>query len=436
MFTARRVACALVVLSAAACEKPKPVAPVLPLAATPRTRPMPTTRTETQPTTKMPPASELAELAKGSNELGFDLYARLRSAPGNLALSPASISAALAMTYGGANAETAAQMKKTLHFTGDGSAVMAAWGNLTKALTDSSRPMKLRIANRLFGEKTTKFEQPYLYKTMAAFGAPLEPVDFKTGFEAARGHINGWVEAQTEQRIRDLLPASALDGLTRLVLVNAIYFLADWEEPFEQERTRPEKFQLTATKTKSVPTMKNTSHFPLAKGAGVRVLELPYKGNAVAMWVVLPDKVDGLADVEKSLSSASLASWRGAFTTENVNVELPRFEVNPPESLSLAKELQALGMPMAFERETADFTLLANPADPRERLHISSVFHKAFVKTDEKGTEAAAATAVVMAEGSGMPMKPVDFKVDRPFLFFIVDKPSNLVLFMGRVSEP
>ncbi|MBX3228755.1 MAG: serpin family protein [Labilithrix sp.] len=408
--------------SAAAPPSPAPPAPAPPASeGTPMTKPLAT--------------DEVTVLAKGSNDLAFDLYGRMKASAGNLAFAPASISAALAMTYGGAKGETAAQMKKTLHFTADPPATMTSWGGLTKTLADPARPMKLRVANRLFGEKTYTFEAPYLAATKDAFGAPLEPVDFKTAFEPARAWINGWVEEQTEKRIKDLLPARSLNGDTRLVLVNAIYFLAEWEEPFEKERTRDEPFNLTATTKKNVPTMKRTEHLPIAKVPGASVLELPYKGST-SMLVVLPERVDGLADVEKSLSSAALASWRSALKVENVRVELPRFEVNPAASLALAKELTALGMPDAFDREKADFTAMAHPPDPRDRLYIGEVFHKAFVKTDEKGTEAAGATAVVMARAGGVPQKPIDFLVDRPFLFFIVDKPSSLVLFMGRVTEP
>lgn len=376
------------------------------------------------------------ELAKGSNDFAFDLYGRLRGAAGNLAVSPASISSALAMTYGGAKGETAAQMKKTMHFTGDPSTTMTSWGDTTRALTEPARPMKIRVANRLFGEKTYTFAPSYLEQTKTAFGAPLEALDFKHAAEPARARINGWVEEQTEKRIKDLLPASSIKDDTRLVLVNAIYFLADWAEPFDKAWTKSEPFHLTATTQKNVPTMKRTDHLPLAKTDGARVLELAYKGNQTAMWIVLPNAVDGLPEVEKNLSSASLDAWKSKLSVENVRVELPRFEVNPKESLALAKELQALGMTAAFDREKADFTGIANPPDPRDRLFIGNVFHKAFVKTDEKGTEAAAATAVVMARAGAAPQPPVDFLVDRPFLFLIVDRATNLILFMGRVSDP
>lgn len=401
----------------------------------------PTSRASTgpAPTGPAPPLpAAIDDLAAGSNELAFDLYGRIRtSGAGNLAISPASISAALAMTYGGARGETADQMKATAHFAGDPASTSAAWGELSRALTDPRRPMKLRLANRLFGEKAYSFDTGFLEKTRTAFDAPLEILDFKHGPDAARARINGWVEERTERRIKDLLPSSAIDADTRLVLVNAIYFLADWQTPFEKMWTRDEPFHLTTTTQKKVPTMNRTDPLPLAKHGGATVVALDYKGGHTAMWVVVPDAIDGLAEVEKTLSGTTFASMKKAFSTVNVALALPRFEVNPKESLSLGKELRALGMAQAFEREKANFTGIANPTDPRDRLFIANVFHKAFVKTDEKGTEAAAATAVDMAAGTGAPpQKPVELKVDRPFLYFIVDKASSLVLFMGRVTDP
>lgn len=380
---------------------------------------------------------EPSEHAKGSNQFGFDLYARIRSSAGNLALSPASISAALAMTYGGARGETASQMRAVAHFSGDPETTMTTWGGELRTLTDTSRPMKLRVANRLFGEKSYALEAAYLDRTKSAFDAPLEPVDFKNEPDATRALINRWVEKQTEDRIQDLLPDTSINEETRLVLVNAIYFLADWMEPFDKLFTTQEPFHLTSTTEKTVSTMKRTAHLPVAQVDGMRMVELLYQGGQTAMWIVIADAVDGLAAVEEKLSQTTLASWSKKLATAYVGLELPRFEVNPSESLALKDELIALGMGDAFDRRRADFTAIANPPDPEDRLVIGNVIHKAFVKTDEKGTEAAAATAVeMMRAGSGPPPKPIEFKVDRPFLFFIVDKPSSLVLFMGRVTDP
>lgn len=385
----------------------------------------------------MPAGDAMTKLASSSNTLGFDLYGRVRAAPGNLAMSPASISAALAMTFGGARGETEAQMKRVLHVDGSRDAVMSDWGKLSRALQNPARPLTLRIANRLFGEKTVKFEQPFVDKTQAYFAAPLEPNDFINAFEPARGHINAWVEDQTAHRIKDLLPPASLDKLTRLVLVNAIYFLADWLTPFEKTATYEANFDVSPGVSKKTPMMHGGGTRRFAHADGVKVLELDYNGGDASMVLVLPDAKDGLADVEKALTSAKFEEWRAALRADTVAVALPRFEVSPTPSMSLGEDLKNLGMPDAFDREKADFTGIANPSDRRERLKIDKVFHKAFVKVDEKGTEAAAATAVVMAKGGGPPPgKALEFTADHPFAFAIVDKATGLVLFLGRVADP
>ncbi len=390
------------------------------------------------PTIAPPPAADAKRLATSSNALGFDIYGKVRGAPGNLAISPASISAALAMTYGGARAQTEAQMKRVMHLEGARDAVMTDWGALSRSLQSPNRPVKLRIANRLFGEKTYTFDQGFLDRTRDAYGAPLEPTDFKEAFEPARARINGWVEDQTEKRIKDLLPVRALDATTRLVLVNAIYFLADWAEPFEKMATRDQPFKVTPTAPKATPMMHHDGSHRFAQTDGVKVLELPYQGGESSMLFILPDREDGLEALESSLSAAKLAAWTAALGPRAVAVTLPRFEVSPTPSLSLGSELVKLGMVDAFDKDKADFTGIANPKDARERLYIAKVFHKAFVKVDEKGTEAAAATAVVMAKGGGgPPARPaLEFTADRPFLFLIMEKASGLVLFVGRVADP
>lgn len=414
--------------SASASAAPPPSASTV-ATAPPSTGP--STAPSATPPVEMPTPTEIKPHATGNNAFAFELYARTQKAPGNQVFSPVSISIALAMTWAGANGETATQMQKVMHFETGGTAM---WGRISQAFNAPGRPFKLRSANRLFGEKTYKFEQPFLDSTKSAFGAGLDPVDFKVGYEAARGKINAWVEQQTEQRIKDLLPAGALEAQTRLVLVNAIYFLADWENPFEKNATYDEEF--SGTTKKKVPTMHRSGNYALAQVDQLKVLELPYGGSDLSMLVVLPDSKTGLGAVEKSLSAAKLEAWTKALASVRVDVSLPRFEVSPP-SMPLGDELKAMGMPLAFDRKKADFTKMGNPPNPEEQLFIQKVFHKAFVKVDEKGTEAAAATAVVMgAKGGGAPQKSVEFRADHPFLFFVVDKPSGLVLFMGRVTDP
>ena len=392
-----------------------------------------------QPAPKVapPPAAAVAELARGSNAFGFDLYARLRTKPGNVVVSPASIVTALTMTWGGARGETAKQMQKVLHLEGNPAQVMTTAGTLARSLEDPRRPVVFRIANQLFGEKSYTFEEGYVDQTETAFGAPMEMLDFKTGFAAARTHINSWVESKTEKRIVDLLPADGVDKDTRLVLVNAIYFMGEWDEPFVEHMTRPQPFFTAKAAKKDVPTMNHTDNFRYVHDQGVTAVELPYKGRNMSMLVVVPDAVDGLAAVEKSLDAGKLEALVKSMNHERVWVQLPRFEIAPPVSLSLGDDLKALGMPLAFDRKRADFTAIANPTNPEDRLVVGKVFHKAFIKIDEKGTEASAATAVSMPKAGGaMPAKQLELKADRPFLYFIRDHASGLVLFMGRVADP
>jgi serpin B len=411
--------------------------------------PVPTEKPTTEPVSSVPPSTSatpvaapapdaVKKLAKSSNQFGFELYEKLRTKEkGNLVVAPASITTALAMTWGGAKGETAAEMKRVMHFDGTPTDVMDTSGKLAASLTDPSRPVVFKIANRLFGEKTYEFDSAFMSATERAYGAPMDRLDFKKSAEASRANINAWVEKQTESRIKNLIPERALDDQTRLVLVNAIYFLGDWAKPFEKESTVPMPFKLSAKETKDVPTMNRTESFKIAQKDGVTALELPYKGGGMSMLILLPDASDGLDAMEKGMSNAKLEAIVGTLKSERVFVSLPKFKIEPPKSLALKDPLIQLGMKSAFERQKADFTGIANPPSPDDRLFVSQVFHKGFIRVDEKGTEAAAATAVSMARaGSAAPAKPREFKVDHPFGFVIRDEASGLVLFMGRVTDP
>jgi len=385
----------------------------------------------------MPASATVVSLATGSNAFGFDLYRSIRTASGNVALSPTSITAALAMTWLGARGRTESEMRKVLHFRGPADAVTRDWGALLRGLESPSRPNTLRIANRLYGEKSYTFEPAFLEKTRAAFGAPLEPTDFASASEPARIAINGWVERRTEQKIKDLLPAGALDARSRLVLVNAIYFLAEWVDAFETQATRDEDFHTAPGIAKTIPMMHRTGEARVGQVDGVKVLEPGYKGGSTSMLVVLPERAVGLRSIEESISQARLETWSRSLKKKAASVSIPRFEISPSPAMSLGPELVKLGMPSAFDDATADFSGLADPVVNKERLKIDKVLHKTFVKVDEKGTQAAAATAVVAARTLGAPPPPpFEFRADHPFLFFVVDKPTGLVLFMGRVADP
>jgi serpin B len=372
-------------------------------------------------------AAAHAAPADDANAFGFDLYGQLRARPGNLALSPASIAVALTMAWAGAGGETATQMRKVLHLEGDRGAALAAAGGLLAR----SDKLTLVAANRLFGEQSYRFAPAYLDALRAGFGAPLEAVDFAGAPDATRRHINAWVAAATKDRIKDLLPDQSILPTTKLVIANAIYFLADWARPFKKEATAPAPFHVSATAAHDVPMMRQTASFRYAATGGVKLLEMEYEGGDAAMLLVLPDAVDGLAAVEADLGPARLAAWLGALAQTRVAVALPRVTIDPG-ALALVEPLRALGMPLAFDRAKADFSGMTAKPD----LYITHVFHKAFVKIDEKGTEAAAATAVVMGPRGAPAAQPEHFDADHPFLFLLRDTRSGAVLFIGRVADP
>ncbi len=428
-------------VACAACDPPAPA--VSATSAAPVTTPPRPASAETAaappaapaPPPAQPSGKDLEALAKSDNAFAFDFYAKARASKGNLVISPFSIATALSMTWAGAKGETAAQMKKVLHLEGD-RAIDAA-GALIQGYGAPDQKVTHHVANRLFGDKGFTFEPPFLSRVKTAFGAPLEPVDFRGAPDNARGRINAWVAKETSDRIKDLIPAGALTHQTRLVLTNAIYFLGDWATPFTKEATSPAAFSTTKADKKDVPTMHQTESFRYAATDGIKLLEMPYQNGALAMTFVLPDAVDGLDALEARLTSATLDGWIAAAKDTRVSVSIPKLEIAPKDSLSIGPLLSSMGMPLAFDPKQADFTGMANPPNPDDRLYISQVFHKGFVKVDEKGTEAAAATAVVMAPRAALAHPKVEeFKADHPFLFFLRDTRTGLVLFMGRVADP
>ena len=345
------------------------------------------------------------------------------------------------MALGGARSSTAAEMERVLHLTGNPREASEAVGVLVRQVAEVPECCTLRIANRLFGDARYRFDPAFCTSAVRSFGAPLLAVDFRGAPEAARERINAWVAEQTNDRIRDLIPEGGVDRATRLVLANAIYFLGTWEKPFEPSATRPEPFY-GPRGVRDVPMMHRTGRYRLAAvggaegapGAGVKVLDMPYQGG-LTMTVVLPDARDGLGAVEAALSHELVGRWLDALAVARVAVSLPRFMLRPGGA-SLSGPLGALGMRGAFS-SAADFTGIANPPDPDDRLFVSGVFHQAFVKVDEKGTEAAAATGVAMAaRGISVEPDPIVFRADHPFLFLIRDLRTGAILFIGRVEDP
>jgi len=376
-------------------------------------------------------AGEGLDPATATNAFGLDLYQRLRAEGENLFFSPASITYALSMTGIGARGGTAAEMDGVLHLPADDDLVAAGFGGLMTALTAANEHATLNLANRLYGQRGFGFAPAYLALLERHYGAGLAQLDFRADPEAARLVINAWVEDQTAQKIRNLLPSGSLDDRTRLVLVNAIHFLGTWQEPFPVDATADAPFHRERGGDVAVPFMHVTGRFGYAEMDDVQILALPYKGDALEMVLVLPEAGTSLTAVESRLDAGVLAGWLASPAPARVAVGLPRLHLET--SFDLATTLGAMGMPTAFTRE-ADFSGMTTGG---EALLIDKVVHKAYLDVDEKGTEAAAATGIVMIVTSARPVEELKvFTADRPFVLAIRHKASGAILFMGRVADP
>jgi serpin B len=374
--------------------------------------------------------ANVAALVKGDNAFAFDLYDQLRGQDGNVFCSPYSISTALAMTSAGARGDTAAEMAKALHFTLSPDELHRAEAAVLAGLNAGGKPRgyQLSVANALWGQQGYGFKDDFLKLTQAHYGAGLREVDFARDAEAARQSINAWVSQETKDKIKDLLPKGVLNNLTRLVLTNAIYFKGDWASQFKKDRTRDEDFQTGADKVKT-PLMHQTARFKYLDADTVQLLELPYAGKELSMVVLLPKKVDGLAQLEQTLAADKLAGWLGKLREQEVVVSLPKFKTTC--EYSLKGPLEALGLKKAFG-STADFSGMNGKS---RDLFLTAVVHKAFVDVNEEGTEAAAATAVVVTLSAAMPVR-AEFRADHPFVFLIRDTRTDSVLFLGRIVNP
>ena len=369
-------------------------------------------------------------VVKGNNEFAFDLYGQLREQEGNLFFSPYSISTALGMTYAGARGQTAEEMAKTLHFTYGQDKLHPALGTLVAQVNGAKNGgYQLSTANALWGQKGVHFEPDFLQITKTHYGAGLKEVDFGGATEESRKTINAWVEKETRDKIKDLLKEGVLTPDTRLVLTNAIYFKGNWASQFKKNLTREEAFHVAADKKVQTPLMTQQGKFNFFESATFQMVELPYVGKDLSMVVLLPKAVDGLPALEKALTAAKLAEWvKNLHETEELTVTLPKFKTT--SEFQLHDTLARMGMSKAFSPRDADFSGIDGDKD----LFLSGVIHKAFVDVNEEGTEAAAATAVVL-EPNAIKVKPV-FRADHPFVFLIRDKRNDAVLFLGRLSNP
>jgi serpin B len=380
-------------------------------------------------------AGELDELVSGNSTFAFDLYRALRDPDGNLFFSPYSISAALAMTYAGARGETEQEMAETLSFILAQEKLHAAFNALDLELAEQQEPIgdedgeafQLSIANSVWGQKDFEFLAPFLDTLAEHYGAGLRLLDFVNEAEEARETINAWVSDQTEERIPELLPEGTIDALTRLVLTNAIYFNASWSFPFPEENTREGAFHLLDGTEVQAPMMRLDEMLRYGEVGGVQAARLPYTGGEFSAYVLVPAEGE-FESFESSLDAATLDAIIAGLGERQVALTMPKFEFE--SSFDLNDTLIELGMPSAFDLGRADFSGM----DGKRDLFISDVIHKSFVSVDEAGTEAAAATAVVMRLTASP--ERAELAVDRPFLFLIRHDPTGTILFAGRVLDP
>jgi len=416
-------------------QAPTPTSPAPTHAATPASEEI---AQSSKPRVEAPsiPGADIGALADGNAVFAFDLYQELRNGEGNLFYSPYSISAALGMTYVGARGETEREMADTLHFTLPQDRLHPAFNGLDQLLASRGKGaqgkddqgFRLNIVNAIWGQRGYQFLSNFLDTLAANYGAGLRILDFVTDPERARQTINDWVSEQTEGKIKDLIPAGVLGSSTRLVLTNAIYFNAAWLFPFQEQLTADAPFHLLDGSQVTAPMMHVSESFAYIENDDLQVVELPYDGEELSMIILLPR--DGqFKTVESALDAGYVEGIIDDMAHGQVNLTMPKFEFDA--KLSLVKTLAAMGMPEAFSRQ-ADFSGMTDGRD----LYISDVLHKAYVSVDESGTEAAAATAVVMKELAIAPGKPVNVTLDHPFIFLIRDTGTGTILFLGRVVDP
>lgn len=367
-------------------------------------------------------AIDMQSIVRGNSAFAWELYAHLRKEEGNLFFSPYSISMALAMTYAGARGQTAEQMADTLHFPGQQAEFHPAVAELAAYIEQQGQTddIQLHIANSLWPALGVEFLDSFLHIMDTYYHARPFPVNFFGEPEPSRQTINEWVSEHTMQKIPELLKGGDVTSDTILVLVNAIYFKGNWLTPFKEGQTHDAPFATSGGEV-MVPMMQQRGDFEYAEDQELQVLALPYAGQSLYMVVFLPRQTTDLDKLESSLDSEFVAEWFQERHSQKVAVTFPKFSIR--SRFYLLSTLKAIGM-----QNVSDFSDMAQPSP-----FISDVIHEAYVDVNEQGTEAAAATAVVMSRS--LPQY-VDFNANHPFVFCIVDASSESVLFVGRVMDP
>ena len=382
---------------------------------------------------------QIQTLAKDNTNFALSFYDNIRQEEGNIIFSPISLSLALSMALAGAETSTEEAMLETLRFSLPEDEIYPTFNALMLAIEGSQeKPMKeaegdefqLNIANSIWGQAGYDFNDAFLDILARNYGAGMYLVDYIGNPENARQLINDWVEEETQEKIKDLIPQGAINTLTRMVLANAIYFNASWQYPFNENNTKKAPFTTLDGSQIDVDMMSlSGENLAYTKGDNFQAVNIPYLSSDFSMVVILPDQ-GSLQDVEESLDSEKITSILNDFMSQKVTLKMPKF--NYESTIDANNPLAALGMSNAFNPELADFSGITE----EEKLFISDVLHKATITVDEEGTEAAAATAIVMRATSIDPNEPIELTIDRPFIYFIQHIPTGSVLFLGRVVQP
>ncbi len=393
-------------------------------------------KSATQPSA---PSTEVRNVGGATEQFGLDLYAKLRTSPGNLFFSPYSLATALAMTSGGARGQTATEMAAVLHVALPPEQLHPAMAGLAESLrsqdgerkSDKAKgpPYRLAIANAVWAQEKYPFLPEFAELCRTKYNALARTLDLAGAPDASRRTINAWAAEQTGGQIREVLPEEALDANTRMVLASAICFKGTWEEPFKPTATRLQPFRLAGGDGVDVPFMFGARECGYAEDAGVQVLSLPYVGDRFALVAVLPRDPNCLPELEAGLNTERLHAWLGQLEQQVVQVSLPKLDFS--SGLVLKDTLAALGMPAAFGPK-ADFSGLTGD----QELRLDDVWHHAAITIDEEGTTATAVTGTKLALKSEEPKRPLIFRADRPFLFMIRDGRTGTILFLGRVMDP
>ncbi len=375
------------------------------------------------------PESE-AGVILANNQFAFDLYKKYEANDGNIFFSPYSLSTALAMVYEGAKGKTAEEIQAVFHFPKDAGVRQPAFAKIYNQINKAGKTYELKTANALWAQKDFAFLDSYFSLIKNYYGGEVTNLDFINAAEDARLTINKWVEDQTNDKIKDLIPAGVLSNLTKLVLTNAIYFKGTWQLQFDKKDTKEQDFNIASDKTVKAQMMSlkgEDAKFNYAENSDLQILELPYDSKDLSMLVLLPK--NNISSVDAYLTPEKFLELKAGLTEKQVNVYFPKFKIET--KYSMKGDLSNMGMPVAFS-DQADFSGM----DGKQDLRISEVIHQAFVEVNEEGTEAAAATAVIMELKSAFPSDQLEFIADHPFIFLIQDNATGNILFLGRVSNP